>query len=59
VFIDPDYLQNMGILAIRKYLKQKLAYLWLHGLSGHFGPKWQFWGQNRGRGGAMLTVDPQ
>ena len=32
-----------------------LAYLYLHGYSGPFGPKWRFWVQNRGRGGAMLT----
>jgi len=29
--------------------------IYLHGFSGPFGPKWRFWGQNRGRGGAMLT----
>ena len=27
----------------------------LHGFSGPFGPKWQFWGKNMGRGGAILT----
>jgi len=27
----------------------------LHGFSGPLGLKWGFWGQNRGRGGAILT----
>jgi len=27
----------------------------LHGFSGPLGLKWEFWGQNRERGGAMLT----
>jgi len=45
----------VGILAIREHLTQKLAYLCLHVFSGTFGPKWQFLGQNRGRGDAMLT----
>jgi len=26
----------------------------LHGFSGPLGLKWRFWGQNRGRGGAIL-----
>jgi len=45
VFIDPDFLQSMGTLAICKYLRQKLAYLWLHGLSGPFGQNGSFGGK--------------
>jgi len=48
-------LYDVGIPAIRKHLRQKFAYLHLHGFSGPFGPKWRFWGQKRGRRGVMLT----
>ena len=40
---------------VHEHYRQKLAYLSLHGFSGPFGPKWRFWGQNRGRHGVMLT----
>jgi len=36
-------------------LRQKLAYLYLHGFSGLFGQNSGFWAQNMGSGGAMLT----
>jgi len=55
VFLNPSFLYDAGIAAIHKYLKQKLAYLCLHGFSGPFGRKWRFWGQNIGRGVATLT----
>ena len=55
VFLDPDFLCDAGIPAIRGYYRQKLTYLCVHGLPGPFGLKWMFWMQNRGRGGAMLT----
>jgi len=29
----------------------------LHGFSGPLGLKWEFWGQNKGSGGAMLTAN--
>jgi len=45
MFLDPNFLHNVGIPAIREHLRQKLAYLRLQGFSG----------LNRGRGGAMLT----
>ena len=35
-----SFLYDAGIPAIREHLRQKLAYLCLHGFSGHFGPKW-------------------
>jgi len=54
LFIDPDFLYDAGIPAIREQLRQKLASLYLHRFSGLFGPKWRG-GQDRGRGGAMLT----
>jgi len=57
VFFNPNFPHDTRILAIRLHLRQKLAYLCLHGFSGLFGPKWQFWGQNRGRGGALLTLN--
>jgi len=50
-----SFLYDAGIPAIREHLRQKLAYLYLYGFSGPFGPNWRFWGQNRGRSSAMLT----
>jgi len=44
LFLDPDFLHEAGILAIREHLRQKLAYLCLLGFSGPFGQKWWFWG---------------
>jgi len=55
MFLDPDFLYDGGVLAIHGHSRQKLAYSCLHGFSGTFDPKWQFWGQNRRRGGAVLT----
>ena len=58
VFIDPNFLHDARIAAIRDHLRQKLAYLRSHRFSGPFGTKRQVFGsgrQNRGRGGAMLT----
>jgi len=55
VILVTDVLQDAGIPAIREHVRQKLAYLRLHGFSGSFGPKWRFWGQNRGTGGVTLT----
>jgi len=52
MFLDPSFLHDVGTPAIRKQLRQKLAYLCLHALlvqNGGFG------GQNKGMGGAMLT----
>jgi len=45
MFLDPDYVYDMGIPAIHKDLRQKLAYLCLHGFSGLFGPKWRYGGK--------------
>jgi len=55
VFIDPNFLQDARIPAIRQHIRQKLAYLCLHGFSGPFRPKMPVLGGNRGRGGVMLT----
>jgi len=41
VFLDPNFLYDAGIPAIRENFKLKLAYLCLHGFSGPFGPKWR------------------
>ena len=55
VFLDPDFLKNAKILAIRVHLMQIYDYLIFAWVSGPLGLKWGFWGQNRGRGGAILT----
>jgi len=55
MFLDPNFLFNLGITAICKHYRQKLANSCLHGFSEPSVPKWRFWGQNRGRGGAVLT----
>jgi len=39
VFFYPNFLYDAEISAIREYLRQKFAYLFLRGFSGHFGPK--------------------
>jgi len=52
MFLDPSFLHDVGIPAICKHLRQKLAYLCLRDLlvqNGGFG------GQNKGMGGAILT----
>jgi len=59
MFLDPTLLYDAGIPAIRKHLRQKLAYLCLHKYSGPFGPKWRgfFWrGGKYGKG--WCDVDP-
>jgi len=56
VFIDPDLPYDAGIPAIREHLRQKLAYLCLHGLSGPFGPKWRFGRGKIGKDGTILTL---
>jgi len=55
VFLNPDFVCDAGISAIREHLRQKLAYLCLHGFPGPFGPNLRFSGQHRGMGGAILT----
>jgi len=49
MFIYPSFLYNAGILAIHKHLRQKLDFQDLLAQNGGF------WGQNRARGGAILT----
>ena len=55
MFLDSDFLYDAGIPAIREHLRQKLAYLCLHGFSGPSGPNGGFGKQNKRRGGAMFT----
>ena len=43
VFPELDFLYDAVIPAIREHLRQKLAYLCLHGFSGPSGPKCCFW----------------
>ena len=45
VFLDPDFLHDACIPAIREYLRQKLAHLCLDGFLGPFESKWQFRGK--------------
>jgi len=57
MLLDPNFLYGMGILAIRKHLRHKLAYLFAL-IFRTFWPKTAvFLGQNRGSGGAMLTLN--
>ena len=57
VFPDPSFPYNAGIPGNSRTFKAEIGigYLCVHGFSGTFGPKWRLWGQNRGRGGTMLT----
>jgi len=45
VFLDPDFLRNVGIPAIREHLRQKLAYLCLHEFSRPFSQYGDFEGK--------------
>ena len=47
MFLNLIFLHDAGISVICEHLRQKFAYLCLHGFSGPYGPKWQFWRQNR------------
>jgi len=51
----PNFLCDAGSPAIREHLRQKLAYLCLHGLSGTFWSKMAVLGHNMGKGGVTLT----
>jgi len=56
VFFDHDFLKKTRKFRRFAYIKgrYRITY-YLHGFSGHLGLKWRFWGQNRGRGGAIVT----
>jgi len=54
VFLDPDFLKDAKISAIRVHLRQIEDYLIAWGFST-FGPKMGVQRQNRERGGAVLT----
>jgi len=56
VFLDPDFLHDAGIPAIRKHLRQKMAYLCLHGFFRTFWPKVAVSGGKIGKG--WYDVDP-
>ena len=55
MFLDPDFLNDAKISAIRVHLRQIYFYLIFAWVFRTSWLKMGFWGQNRGRGGAILT----
>jgi len=55
VFLATDFLKDAKILAIRIHLRQMFDYLMFAWVFRTSWPKMGFSGQNRGKGGAILT----